>query len=162
MPIGNSFRLSVATLVAAVALHNQQQSAPLQGAWRIVRTSLTTGEQPSFRDYTQPGLILFAARHYSVMYVEGNESRKMFRDPAHPTDAEQLDAFDTFVGHAGTYVLEDSIVAMQIEISKSPNLMGSELRATFARFAYQITSDTLRLTRRAPRGTFTMQLVRAD
>ena len=63
MPIGNSFHLSIATVIAAVVLHNPPQSAPLQGAWRIVRTSLTAGDQPSFRDYTQPGLILFTARH---------------------------------------------------------------------------------------------------
>ena len=164
MRLGNVFQLSIATLIAAAIAVNVHtpQSASLHGAWRMVRTSLTAGEQPSFHEYTQPGLILFTARHYSLMYVEGNESRRMFRDPARPTDAEKLDAFDTFVGHSGSYSLEDSIVAMHIEIAKLPNLMGPELRTTFARFAYQITSDTLRLTRRTTRGTFAMQLVRVD
>ena len=164
MILGNEFRLPLVTLTAAaLALGAQEpQSAPLQGAWRIVRTSLTTGEQPSFRNYTQPGLLLFTARHYSLMYVEGNAPRKMFLDPARPTDAEKADAFDTFVGHSGTYSLEDSIVAMHVEIAKLPNLMGPELRSTFARFAYQISGDTLRLTRRSPRGAFAMQLIRVQ
>jgi hypothetical protein len=95
------------------------------------------------------------------MYVEGNKPRQMFRDPVSPTEAEKLDAFDTFVGHSGTYAVADSIISMQIEISKSPNLMGTELGNTFARFAYQMVGDTMRLTRRTPRGAFTMQLIRA-
>jgi hypothetical protein len=164
MILRNGFRLVLATVVAttvALGAHKPQPTS-LPGAWRIVRTSLTAGEQPSFRDYTQPGILLFTARHYSLMYVEGNEPRKSFRDPARPSDAEKVDAFDAFVAHAGTYLLEDSIVAMNIDIAKSPNLMGPQLRTTFARFAYQITGDTLRLTRRTPRGAFALQLVRAE
>ena len=55
----------------------------------------------------------------------------------------------------------DSVIAMEIEIAKSPNLMGPELRSTFARFEYQVTGDTMLLTRRNPRGVFSMQLMRA-
>jgi hypothetical protein len=160
----STLHLFFATLTAAVlalGVH-EAQATPLQGAWKIVRMSLTAGEQPSFSQYTQPGLVLFTARHYSLMYVEGNEPRQMFRDPFRPTDAEKVDAFDTFVGHSGTYSLEDSIVVMQVEIAKVPNLAGPELRSTFARFAYQIAGDTLRLTRRTPRGAFTMQLIRVQ
>ena len=154
----------LATVVSAAVAFNahEPQSAPLHGAWRIVRTSLAAGEQPNFRTYTQPGLLLFTARHYSLMYVEGNESRKMFSDPARPTVAEKVDAFDTFVGHSGTYSLEGSIVVMDVEIAKLPNLTSPELRSTFARFEYQIAGDTLQLTRRTPRGAFAMQLMRAQ
>lgn len=164
MRLGNGLTLCLATFIAAAVTvnGNKSQVAPLQGAWRLIRTSLTTGEQPNFQSYTQAGLVLFTARHYSLMYVEGNEARRMFRDPARPTDVEKLEAFDSFVGHSGSYSLEDSIVAMHIAIAKSPNLMAPELRTTFARFAYRITGDTLRLTRRTPRGVFAMQLVRAD
>jgi hypothetical protein len=163
MRLHSVFLLSLAALLTSSPLkcQEQTQAAALQGAWKVVRTSLTASEQPSFVDYSQPGLLLFTARHYSLMYVEGNKTRQMFRDPARPTEAEKLDAFDTFVGHSGSYSVADSIIAMQIDISKSPNLMGTELRNTFARFAYQLVGDTLRLTRRNPRGAFTMQLVRA-
>ena len=84
----------------------------------------------------------------------------MFQNPASPTDAEKLEAYDTFVGHSGTYSLEDSIVAMTVDVAKFPNLMGPELRSTFARFVYRIRGDTLLLTRRGPRGTFIMQLIK--
>jgi hypothetical protein len=163
MRLRNAFLLSLVALltITPIETRGQPPSVALPGAWRIVRTSLTTSDQPSFVDYSQPGLLLFTARHYSLTYVEGNKTRQMFQDPARPTEAEKLDAFDTFVGHSGTYSVADSLIAMQIEISKSPNLMGTELRNTFARFAYEIVGDTLRLTRRNPRGAFTMQLVRA-
>jgi hypothetical protein len=161
MHLWNSL-LSIGALLTMSSLNipGQPQPATLQGAWRIVRTSLTTEDKPSFVDYGQPSLLLFTARHYSLMYVEGNKTRQMFRDLTRPTEAEKLEAFDTFVGHSGTYSVADSIIAMQIEVSKSPNMMGTELRNTFARFAYQLEGDTLRLTRRNPRGTFTMQLIR--
>ena len=164
MRLASRIHLSgVMLLGAAVALGARQpQSTTLRGAWRIVATSLTAGETPAYRSYSQPGLLILTARHYSLMYVEGNESRRMFRDPARPSDAEKVDAFDTFAGHSGTYVVEDSIVAMDIAIAKSPNLMGPELRTTFGRFAFQLSGDTLRLTRRTPRGAFAMQLVRVE
>ena len=154
--------LSVGPLltISSFIMPGQQQPAALEGAWKIVRTSLTTEDKPTFVDYGQPSLILFTARHYSLMYVEGNKTRQMFRDLTRPTEAEKLEAFDTFVGQSGTYSVADSIIAMQIEVSKSPNMMGTELRNTFARFAYRIAGDTLRLTRRNPRGAFTMQLIR--
>jgi hypothetical protein len=163
MRLPNVLLLPVAAVFAMSPVHvRQPQPAVLQGAWKIVRTSLTTDERPSLVAYSQPSVVLFTARHYSLMYVEGNKAREMFRDPARPTEAEKLDAFDTFVGHSGTYSVADSIISMQIEISKSPNLMGTELRNTFARFAYAMVGDTMRLTRRTPRGVFTMQLIRAE
>ena len=151
-----------ALLTGAMLAIRPLQATPIRGAWRIVRTSLAAGAQPDFRDYTQAGLILFTARHYSLMYVEGNDARKEFANPALPTEAEKLAAFDSFVGHSGTYVIEDSIVAMNVEVAKVPNMTGPAFRSTFARFVYQIRGDTLFLTRRTPRGAFTMQLIRAE
>jgi len=95
----NGILLPVAALLTAAMLAMQPlQATPIRGAWRIVRTSLAAGAQPDFRDYTQAGLILFTARHYSLMYVEGNDARKEFANPALPTEAEKLGAFDSFVG----------------------------------------------------------------
>ena len=159
----NGVVLPVAASLTAVMLGMQPlQSNPIRGAWRIVRTSLAAGEQPKFQDYTQPGLILFTARHYSLMYVEGNEPRKKFVNPMQPTDAEKLEAFESFVGHSGTYSLQDSIVAMNVDVAKVPNLMEPPFRSTFARFVYRTKGDTLLLTRRTPQGAFIMQLVRVE
>lgn len=134
----------------------------LHGAWRVIQKSLTSQDSTATDSSPQPGLVLFTERHYSLMYVEGNKPRTQFTDPARPTDAEKVEAYDTFVGHSGAYTVSDSMVAMQVVVSKAPYLMGTDLRSSFARFAYHIAKDTLRLTRRGPRGNFTMILVRVE
>ena len=139
-----------------------RSAEPLHGAWRIIQSSLTTGETKTTNASPQPGLVLFTDRHYSLMYVEGQLPRKPFTDPIRPTDAEKLEAYETFVGHSGTYSVSDTLIAMEVVISKWPNLMGTELRTSFARFAYHIGGDTLRLTRRSPRAVFTMTLLRVE
>lgn len=159
--------LTLLALVPGLGDHRGPGATPpsqgsFRGAWRVVSMSLTGDDRTTTNDSPQPGLVLFTERHYSIMYVEGGEPRKPFTDPLGPTDAEKLDAYNTFVGHAGSYTVSDSVIAMQVLISKSPSLMGSELGRTFMRFAHQVTNDTLRLTRRSPRGAFTMLLVRTD
>ena len=144
----------------AAAIPPPQRS--LVGAWKVASMSLSIGERTTTNDSPQPGLVLFTGKHYSIMYVEGAQPRKPFTEPLRPTDPEKLEAYDTFVGHSGTYTVSDSLIAMEVVISKSPDFMGSELGRTFMRFAHQFSNDTLRLTRRSPRGAFTMTLVRAD
>jgi len=139
-----------------------ESQGSLRGAWKIVRMSLTNGDQTTTNSSPQPGLVLFTESHYSLTYVEGNQVRKMFADPLRPTDAEKVEAYNTFVAHSGTYTVSDSVIAMQPDIAKAPHLMAGELRNTFFRFAHQFTGDTLRLTRWTPRGAFTMMLVRAE
>lgn len=139
-----------------------QSPAPLRGAWKLVFASLTTNDVTTSNASPQPGLVLFTERHYSLMYVEGSAPRVQFADPLRPTEAEKVVAYDTFVGHSGSYSLSDSLVKMQPVISKSPNLMGNALGAGFATFAYSLVGDTLRLTRRGRAGDFTMKLVRAE
>ena len=132
----------------------------LHGAWRVIGMSLTSGDQ--ITTSTSPGLVLFTEKHYSLMYVEGSQPRKLFADPTRPTDTEKIGAYDTFVGHSGIYTITDSVIAMLPDIAKAPHMMIGEMRNTFFRFAYHITGDTLRLTRWNPRGAFTMLLVRAE
>ena len=112
--------------------------------------SLAGGGRSTTNNSPQPGLVLFTDRHYSLMYVEGGQTRRLFADPQRVTGAEKVEAFDTFVGHSGTYSITDSVITMQVVISKSPNLMSGDLANTFMRFAHQTTGDTLRLTRWNP------------
>jgi hypothetical protein len=140
----------------------QSLQGSLRGAWKVIAMSLSGSDRTTTNNSPQPAVVLFTDKHYSVMYVEGDQPRKHFADPLRPTDAEKLEAYNTFVGHSGTYTVSDSVIAMQAVISKSPNLTGSELGRTFLRFAHQFSGDTLRLTRHSPRGAFTMILVRAE
>jgi len=155
----------VALLFAGIgwSISTVQAPAPFTGAWKLVFASLTTGGGVTTGNSSpQPGLVLFTAHHYSLMYVEGSAARVAFADPLRPTEAEKVVAYDTFVGHSGTYSVADSLVKMQPVISKSPNLMGNALGPAFATFAYSLSGDTLRLTRYGRAGNFTMKLVRAE
>ena len=115
----------------------------LHGAWKLVHSSLAGRDTTIINSSPQPGLVIFTERHYSLMYVEGSAPRVPFADPARPTDAERLRAYDTFVGHSGSYSVVDSIIQMHIVIAKHPSMMGTELRTSFAQFAYRILADTL-------------------
>lgn len=139
-----------------------QRASPLEGAWKLVESSLGNSDTVSVNRSPQPGLVLFTRRHYSLMYVEGTAPRKPFVDPFGATDAEKLVAFDTFAGHTGTFAVNDSVVEMTIVVSKNPSLASPDMRSSFARFVYRISGDSLVLRRQAPRGAFTMKLVRAD
>ena len=162
-------RLSLVTLLFLMAVtpaRSQTAGAlpsqgSLRGAWNVISMSLSGTGGTTTNDSPQPGLVLFTERHYSVMYVEGSAPRKPFADAQRATDAEKIVAFDTFAGHTGTYAVADSMIAMQVIVAKLPNLMTGELSTTFMRFAHRVTGDTLRMTRRTPRGAFTMLLVRA-
>jgi len=158
--------LAIALLLFAGSgwrVSSSQSPASLTGAWKLVFASLTAANGVTTSNASpQPGFVLFTKSHYSLMYVEGSAPRAPFADPLRPTEAEKLLAFDTFVGHSGSYSVSDSLVKMQPLISKSPSLMGNAMGAGFATFAYSIAGDTLRLTRYARAGNFTMKLVRAE
>ena len=96
------------------------------------------------------------------MFVEGSSVRALFADPARPTDAEKLKAFDSFAGHTGSYTVQESVIQMSVIVAKSPMMMGSDMINSFVRFTYRIASDTLRLTRRSPVGTVILKLVRVE
>jgi hypothetical protein len=134
----------------------------IHGAWRLTESSLDGNDTTITNRSPQPGLVLFTQRHYSLMYVEGSARRAPYADPSSPTDAEKVAAFNTFTGHSGTFTVADSMIEMHIVVSKSPSLMGTDLRTSFARFAYRRVGDTLWLTRHSPRGAFVMKLVKAE
>jgi hypothetical protein len=160
IPRGKILFMALASILgnAGFAVH---VSAQLRGAWTLTQSSLAGRDTTITNGSPQPGLVLFTERHYSLMYVEGSQPRVPFADPVRPTDAEKLTAFDTFVGHSGTYTVVDSTVQMHVIVAKHPSMMGTDMRTSFARFVYRIVGDTLWLTRRSGAGTFTMRLVRA-
>jgi hypothetical protein len=163
----NSRRWVIACgILAAVALLNgliRQELSQIHGAWVLYEASFATEDRTTTNKAPQPGLVLFTKRHYSLMYVEGSAPRALFQDPLRPTDAEKLAAFQSFVGHSGTYTLvDDSNIQMRPLVAKNPTLTSTQRGASFARFAYEVTADTLRLVRRGRAEVFTMKLVKAE
>jgi hypothetical protein len=157
-------RILVPALAAAFMTAASPNRGPeqLRGGWTLASASLVGRDTTIVNRWPQPGLVIFTGRHYSLMYVEGSAPRSPFADPMRPTDAEKLKAFDTFVGHSGSYTVVDSVIRMHVVVAKSPSMMATELRDSFAQFVYRIVADTLWLSRRSGAGAFTMRLVRAE
>ncbi|HSE66456.1 MAG TPA: lipocalin-like domain-containing protein [Gemmatimonadales bacterium] len=139
-----------------------QTTPQIYGAWTLIQSSLASRDTTITNGSPQPGLLVFSKRHYSLMLVEGSAPRTPFAEPSRPTEAEKLAAYDTFVGHSGTYVVADSLIEMHVVVAKSPSLMGTDLRTSFARFVYRIQGDTLWLARYAANGVSRMRLLRAE
>ena len=151
-------------LVAFVVMLSGPRSviAQLRGAWKLTESTQTGRDTSLVNKSPQPGLVLFTAQHYSFMFVEGSAPRAPFTDPSRPTDAEKLQAFDTFSGHSGSYTVQDTMLQMTIVVAKNPTMMTTDLRSSFARFAYRIAGDTLWLTRRSPAGAVRMTFLRVE
>jgi hypothetical protein len=121
---------------------------PLEGAWRVSVISFTAPDSSYTITNPQPSLYLFAERHYSMMYVPGNEPRPLDVGDApilgaiDPTDAEKVASWDTFIANSGTYEVRDSTITFRPMVAKSANLMatGGPLTDT-----YHIVEDVLHL-----------------
>ncbi len=74
---------------------------PIEGAWKVTEI-VVTGADASNVPNPQPGLIIFAQKHYSAMWVPGNQPRSLFKGED-PTDQEKIAAYDSFVANSGTY-----------------------------------------------------------
>jgi len=70
----------------------------------------------------QPGLFIFAQKHYSVMWVPGNQPRTLFKGDS-PTDQEKIAAYDSFVANSGTYEVEGETLTLHPIVARSPNFM---------------------------------------
>src|SRR5687767_14335521 len=89
--------LSLGVVVTAQGTGRQ----PIEGAWRMTEI-VVAGAGASRVQAPQPSLLIFSGRHYSMMYVGGNEPRKLSA-AEDPTTTEKLAAFDSFVANTGTY-----------------------------------------------------------
>jgi hypothetical protein len=76
-------------------------SSGIQGAWSMADYKAANGTSAT----NPPGVFLFSASHYSIMYSNQANARPTFADAAAPTDSEKLRAFDTFIANSGSYQL---------------------------------------------------------
>ena len=131
----------------------------LIGAWRIVQTTTTSGNDRSIDESPEVGLYIFTERHMSNMIVIGEDAREHFSDK--PTDAERLHAYDRFIADSGTYEATGNTIIVSNIIAKVPNVMSYELR-----YEYKINENNLWLTFSRgwapPEGKITYRLERIE
>ena len=118
--------------------------ADVRGVWKIAElASRAPGGEWEVSAPPYQSQYMFTGRHYSYMYVPGAGPRKPIAgDPNRPTDAEKVEAYNSFVAASGTYELSGRILTLVALVHKNPNEMdGKPLTYTA-----ELDGSTLRMT----------------
>ena len=108
------------------------------GVWKV-RNVARQGRSEPIADRPFPNLILFTARHYSMVWAFGTEQRP-FATRWNPTDAEKIERFDSLVVNSGTYEIEGNTLTAHPVVARIPDFMGGKLICE-----YRIENDTMTL-----------------
>ena len=122
--------------------------ADLRGVWKVTeQASRAPGAEWEVRTTPYPSQYIFTGKHYSYMYVPGAGPRKrIVGDPNTPTDAEKVEAYNSFVAATGTYEFSGRILTTIALVHKNPNEMdGKPLTYTA-----ELSGNTLRMTSANP------------
>jgi hypothetical protein len=116
--------------------------ADVRGVWKVTElASRVPGAEWEVRATPYLSQYIFTEKHYSYMYVPGPR-KPIAGDPNRPTDAEKVEAYNSFVAASGTYELSGRILTMIALVHKNPNEMdGKPLTYTAER-----DGNTLRMT----------------
>jgi hypothetical protein len=108
--------------VSVVPVAAQSAGAPLkmQGVWRVVSTT-GAAVNPS----SQPSLLIFTGKHYSILRVTSNQPRAAVVDPAKASTAQLVAMWGNqgFVANAGTYEVAGGVLTTHPIVAKNPDVM---------------------------------------
>ena len=135
--------LMILVLFAGLLSGQSTAKKPLEGAWKVVEI-VVTGDGAANIPNPQPGLFIFAQKHYSMFYVGDNKQRTLFKG-AEPTNEEKIAAYDSFIANIGTYDVSGSTITTHPMVARSPNFMsgGSD------KYQFRIEGNTLSLTEKS-------------
>ena len=117
----------------------------IEGAWKVSEI-VVTGTDASTVTSPQPGLVIFAKKYYSMMWIPGDQPRSLFKANP-PTNEEKIAAYDSFVANSGTYELSADTLTLYPMVARSPNFMTGGQTATYQ---VKIDAKTLSLTATNP------------
>jgi hypothetical protein len=113
--------LTILVLCTTIVSAQSSTKKSIEGVWKVTEI-VVTGEDASNVRSPQPGLIIFTQKHYSVMWIPGNQPRTLFKGES-PTNEEKIAAYDSFVANAGTYEVAEQTLTLHPVVSRSPNFM---------------------------------------
>ena len=111
------------------------------GAWEHTRVAHTNPDTSWVKEELQNSLIVIGKAHYSIMFVNSDSPRKLYKDMSNSTDEEKLEAYKTFIANSGTYEIDGESITFTPVVAKNPNYMSGE--STTATFS--LTEGKLRL-----------------
>ena len=134
--------LTLLVLCTTAVSAQSSTKKPIEGAWKVTEI-VVTGTDASNVTNPQPGLIIFARKHYSAMWVPGNQPRSLFKGED-PTSEEKIAAYDSFVANSGTYEVAGATLTLHPMVARSPNFMAGGV----SKFQLRIEGTTLWLTQK--------------
>ena len=148
--------LAVVSAAANVGFTQAKPSATasIQGVWKITEL-VRTGANAANVSAPQPSLYIFPTRHYSIMSVNGTQTRSMVADlknPDKPTDAEKLARYEMWnpvTANSGTYEITGTTLTRRPLVAKSVAVMTT---APPAVGEFTIQGNTLVLTSKSAAG----------
>ncbi len=120
----------------------------IRGVWQVAEVT-TTGPNASTNSKPQPGLVIFTAKHYSMVRLGGTDARTALaaaKDPSHPTDAEKLAAAEHWApltAQSGTYELSGDKLTTHPLVAKNATVMAP---GAFATYSIKVDGKTLTMT----------------
>src|SRR5438445_2957301 len=93
--------LTLLVMCSTVLSAQSSTKKPIEGAWKVTEI-VVSGADASNVANPQPGLIIFARKHYSAVWVPGNQPRSLFKGED-PTNEEKVAAYDSFIANSDTY-----------------------------------------------------------
>ena len=134
--------LAVCTITITAQTSTKQS---IEGVWKVSEI-VVTGTDASTVTSPQPGLVIFAHKHYSMMWIPGDQPRSLFKANP-PTNDEKIAAYDSFVANSGTYDLSGETLTLHPMVARSPNFMTGGQTATYQ---VKVEPTTLSLTTTNP------------
>ena len=139
-------KLLFALALALATTTTAEQARPagtLQGVWRVTERT-TTGPNGAVDRNPQPGLYIFTAKHYSLMFVSAANRPDIQGAAIDTATADQLrQMWAPFTANSGTYEVSGSTLTMRPLVAKNPNAMAS---GNFNTNSFKIEGNTLTLT----------------
>src|SRR5262245_28261119 len=94
--------LGLFALAVLVYAQSPGKANPLVGAWKV--TEITDGNGPPITS-PQPGLYIFAAKHYSFARINGTKPLPAYPSNDKATDADKVAVFNALYLNSGTYTV---------------------------------------------------------
>jgi hypothetical protein len=129
--------LAVLCIFSVFAGAQARSKNSIDGVWQVSEI-LITGDGAKTISNPQPGLLIFAGKHYSYMYIPGDKERSPFVGDV-VTQQEKVDAFDSFFANAGTYERSGTTLTMTPFVSKNPGFEGGG----YVRYQIKIDANNL-------------------
>ena len=145
--------LLVIVVVAATQFVSAQATPSIQGAWRVTGI-VVTGDGAQTYKTPQPGLMIFAKQHYSIVMLFADAPRKDGSSGANPnklTDAEKVtwfDPWDALTANSGTYQIKGNTLTTRPLVAKNPSVMTGPAQTR----EFKIDGNTLTLVAKSAAG----------